>query len=211
LTWTAIRISIRLFYRRIGTFLIGNVFWILVSIPIITIPAATGALFYMVQRVVSEEEDNTPEWSGQKDFWVGLRLHWLRSTLVGFLDLAVLIVLLVTLQFYLTRSEEYLRWLAGPVLIFLVMWIGMQLFLFPLLIQFPDEPLVQLAKRAVLLVLGYPLYCLVLVVLLIVLLVASIALAGPVLFFTFSLTAVVQTIALRVIRLEQQEKNNRKR
>jgi hypothetical protein len=44
-----------------------------------------------------------------------------------------------------------------------------------------------------------------LVILLIVLLVASIALAGPVLFLTFSLTAVVQTIALRVIRFEQLE------
>jgi uncharacterized membrane protein YesL len=203
LTWTTIRISIRLFYRRIGTFLIGNVFWILVSIPIVTIPAATGALFYMVHRVVSEEEDNAPEWASHKDFWVGLRLHWLRSTVVGFLDLAALIVLLVTLQFYVMRPEEYLRWLAGPVLIFLLMWIGLQVFLFPLLIQFPDESLVQLAKRAVFLVLGYPLYCLTVIAVLVVLLVVSVALAGPVLVLLFSLLAVIQTVALRVIRIEQ--------
>lgn len=203
--WTTISTSIRLFYRRIGTFLIGNVFWILVSIPIVTIPAATGALFYMVHRVVSEEEDNAPEWAGQKDFWVGLKLHWLRSSVVGFIDLAALVVLLVTLQFYLTSPEEYLRWLAGPVLIFLLMWIGMQLFLFPLLIQFPDEPLLRLAKRALFLVLGYPLYCLVMVAISVALIVASVALAGPVLALLFSLLAVIQTIALRVIRLEQLE------
>ena len=157
----------------------------------------------MVHRVVSEEEDKAPEWASHKDFWVGLRLHWLRSSVVGFLDLAALVVLLVTLRFYLTSPEEYLRWLAGPVLIILLMWIGMQLFLFPLLIQFPDESLLQLAKRAMFLVFGYPLYCLVMVAISVVLLVVSVSLAGPVLVLTFSLLAVVQTIAFRVIRIEQ--------
>ena len=203
MAWTVIRLSFQLFYRRLGTILAGNVLWILVSIPIITIPAATGALFYLIQRVVSEEEDKAVEWASHKDFWVGLRKHWVRSSVLGFLDLAILMVLIVSLQFYLTRPEELLRWLVGPILVFILLWMGMQIFLFPLLIQQPNEPILHVAKQAMFLVIGYPLFCLQLILVMVLLLIVSIALTGPVLLILFSLLALIQTVAWRSIRIEQ--------
>ena len=210
MTWTAIRLSFRIFYRRIGTFLIGNVLWFLVSIPIVTIPAATGALFYLVHRVVAEEEDRAPEWTSHRDFWVGLRKHWLRSSVIGYLDLLALLVLLVTLRFYWTHPEDYLRWLVGPVFLILLVWIGMQMFLYPLLIKNPEEPYAQIVKEAGLLVIAYPFYCLTMATVMIVLLAVSIALAGPVLLLLFALLALIQTVALRAIRIEQMNQNRRR-
>ena len=165
----------------------------------------------MAHRVVAEEEDAAPDWSSQKDFWVGLRLHWRRSTVIGLLDLGALLVLLITLQFYWSRPEEYLRWLVGPVLLFLLVWVGMQLFLFPLLINNPELPYTQIAKQAVFLVLAYPYYSLTIAAVLIALIAVSIVLAGPVLLLTFSLLALVQTITLRTIRIQGLNRDKRKR
>lgn len=203
MAWTVTRLSFHLFYRRIGMFLAGNVLWVLVSIPIITIPAATGALFYLTQRVISEEEDKALELASHKDFWVGLRKHWARSTLLGFLDLAALLVLVVSLQFYLTRPQALLRWLVGPILIFALVWMGMQIFLFPLLIEQPDKPILQVVKQAMFLAIGYPLFNLQLILVMILLLIVCISLAGPVLVILFSLLALIQSVAWRSIRIEE--------
>jgi len=81
LAWTAFRLSFSLLFHRIGILLVANVLWILVSLPLITLPAATGALFYLTHRVVREERALDPQPARIGDFWVGLRTYWLRSTL----------------------------------------------------------------------------------------------------------------------------------
>lgn len=199
----SIHFSLRLLFRRLGIFLVGNVLWIVISIPVITIPAATGALFYLVKRVVLEETDQAPRYARISDFWVGLRRYWLRSTWLGLLDFAVLVVLIVTLQFYITRPEEIFRWIVGPVIVLLLVWLGMQLFLYPLLIDSPEKPIMHLARKAFFLVLGYPLFCLVLVLALLLLTAVSVALAGPVLLLLFSLVAIMQTVAFRATKIDQ--------
>ena len=203
LAWESIHFSLRIFYRRLGIFLLANVLWLVVSIPVITIPAATGALFYLVQRVVLEETEQAPQYARISDFWVGLRRYWLRSTWLGILNFAVLAVLVITLQFYLTRPQELLRWLAGPVMMLLLVWLGIQLFLYPLFIDSPEKPILHLARKALFLVLGYPLFCLGLVLVLLLLTAVSVALAGPVLLLLFSLVAIMQTVALRIVQIEQ--------
>ena len=157
----------------------------------------------MVQRVVAEEEDRSPEWSSHKDFWVGLRKYWLRSTLLVLLNLAVLAVLLVSLRFYMIRPEEYLRWLAGPILLLLLVFVCMQLYMFPLLLQYPEQSVLHVFRQGFLLLLAFPVHSIVLVLLMVVLTVIFAVLAGPVIFLLFSLLAVIQTIALRAIRIEK--------
>ena len=185
--------------------LAGNVLWILVSLPLITLPAATGALFYLVHRVVLEERARDPHAARAGDFWDGLRLHWPRSTLLGFLDFAALFVLVVSLQFYLWNPEEILRYLAGPTIIVFIIWAAMQLYLFPLLIVHPEEPLSAIVRRAFFLVLGQPLDSFMMVIWLLLLAAISIALAGPVLLLLFSAVALMQTMLLRLIRIARGE------
>lgn len=203
MAWTSIQLSFQIFYRRLGICLVGNILWLVVSIPVITIPAATGALFFLARRVVLEEQEQTQEYAKIGDFWVGLRSYWLVSTWLGLLDFAVLAVLIITLQFYLTRPEEPLRWLAGPVILILIIWLAMQLFLYPLLLDSPEKPILHIVREAFFLVLGHPLFCLVLVVAMLLLTAVSVALAGPVLLLLFSLLAIMQTVALHSIQIEQ--------
>lgn len=175
------------------------------SLPLITLPAATGGLFYLVNRVVSEERDLDPKPAEIGDFWVGFRSFWKRSTLLGSLDFLALAMLVVALLFYLRSPIEPFRWLIGPVFLILVVFLGMQIYLFSLLIVSPEVSIWSIFRQAFLLVLAYPLDNLILLITLIVLATVSFVLAGPVLLLLFSLLALIQTIALRLVRLDRGE------
>ena len=73
MAWMIVRLSARLFYRRLGTFLAANVLWLITSLPIVTMPAAAGGLFYLMSRVIADERDLDPDESAIGDFWVGFR------------------------------------------------------------------------------------------------------------------------------------------
>ncbi len=204
MAWEIIRLSLSLFYRRIGILLAGNVLWLLTSLPLVTLPAATGALFFLAHRVVRDERD-LDDSATISDFWAGFRRYWRRSTLLWLLDAAALMVLLVSLRFYLTSPQVLFNWLAGPVVLLLLIWLAMQVFLFPLLIIYEEKPLKEILRLASMLVLSYPLLCLGLVILMIVVFVAAVALAGPALLLLFSFVALLQTVALRVVRVVRGE------
>lgn len=205
MAWSLVRLSVILFYRRVGILLVGNLLWLFVSLPIVTIPAATGALFYLIQRVIAEERELDPEWARRQHFWDGLRLYWRRATVLGYLDVAVLLLLLFTLRFYARSSVEPLYWLIGPVAILLLVFMGMQLYLFPLLLAYPEEAIGSLFRRAFFLTLSYPLDSMLLLVWLTILVGLCLLLAGPVLLVLFSLLALIQSMALRFIRIERGE------
>lgn len=202
---SAFFIALRLFYRRLGILLTANVLWIVTSLPLVTLPAATGALFYLAHRVVLEERQRDPHYARRGDFWVGFRRYAWRSTALWLLQLLSLAVILVAVRFYVFGPVAQLRWLAGPVILILAGWLGVQLYTFPLLILFPQEPLLALIRRAFLYFLAYPLYTLLLVAWLLILTFVCVILAGPVLLVLFSLLAVVQTMSLRVLRVSEGE------
>lgn len=201
MAWTSLLLSFRLFYRRLGILLAGNVLWILSSLPLVTMPAATGALFYLVHRVILEERDLEPRYARISDFWDGFRIHWARSSKLFLLDVMAAAVLLVSLRFYGSSSYEPLRWLVGPIALLLLVWLGVQVYLFPLLIVHPEYSIWETSKGAFLAVLGKPLDTLFLLIWLVMITAVSILLAGPVLSVLFSFLALVQMVALRIIRV----------
>ena len=73
MAWTVVQLSSRLFYRRLGIFLSANLLWILCSLPLITLPAATGALFYLVSVVIAEERELEPVSAEIRHFFIGSR------------------------------------------------------------------------------------------------------------------------------------------
>lgn len=202
---SAFFIALRLFYRRLGILLTANVLWIVTSLPLVTLPAATGALFYLAHRVVLEERQRDPHYARPGDFWVGFRRYAWRSTALWLLQLLSLVIILVAVRFYVFGPVQELRWLVGPVILILAAWLGVQLYTFPLLILFPQQPLPQLIRRAFLYFLKYPFYTLLLVAWLIILTFVCTLLAGPVFLVLFSLLAVVQTMSLRVLRVSEGE------
>lgn len=205
MAWIIATISARLFYRRLGIFLAANLLWILASLPLITMPAAAGGLFYLMNRVIAEECDLEPVDATISDFWVGFRAYWQTCSWLGFLDFAAFILLSFTAYFYWQSTVEPLSWLAGPLVILLLTFLGMQMYLFPLRLAYPLESTRAIFRRAFFLVLAKPMDSALLVTWLLILTVACMTLGGPVFFLLFSAMALVQTNALRVIRIERGE------
>jgi hypothetical protein len=195
-------ISARLLFRRMGILLAGNVLWLLLTVPIVTWPAATAGLFYLCHRVVLEERALDPYYARVSDFWTGFRRYWKKSIALMILDLVVFVLLGSALWFYYTSEIEALRWLIGPVALAGLAWLGAQLYLVPQLIVAPAESVFRIAWTALLTAISFPVYTLTLLALLLVLTAICLALLGPVLLLLFAMLAITQTVALRMIRVQ---------
>ena len=205
MAWTIVIISARLLYKRLGIFLLGNLLWILTSLPLITMPAAAGGLFYLISRVIADERDLDPAEATINDFWVGFRRYWQTFSWLGLLDLIIFLLLGYTSYFYWQSNVELFNWLAGPLIIFLLTFLGMQVYLFPLQLVYPSESPARIFRRAFFLVLARPMDSMLLVSWFLILTVVCLALGGPVFLLLFSALALVQSFALRVIRIQRGE------
>jgi uncharacterized membrane protein YesL len=199
MVWDSLSTAASLIWRRMGLLVAANVLWLLLSLPIVTWPAATAGLFLLAQRVVREELDGEPVEARLSDFWDGFRQYWQRSSLLTLLDVGMLALILVALMFYIRSSVEPLRWLVGPIALVGLVWLGAQLYLYPLLLYRPSDRPWETMRTALLIALGYPLSTLSLTLTAIVLFLPAIGLAGPVLFIFFSAAAVFQTVVFRQV------------
>jgi uncharacterized membrane protein YesL len=205
MTWPTYMLALKIFWRRMGLLLVANVLWVAMTLLVVTWPAATAGLFYLVRRVADEELLADPHSATIADFWRGFREQWRRSTLLSVGNLAVLGVLLVSLRFYGEGTIEALSWLVGPISLCLVVWAGTQLFLYPLLLHRIEQSPVAIAREAFLMTISYPLTTALTLLTVLILLAAAVILAGPILFIFFSLIAVLQTVGLRAILAQRGE------
>jgi len=205
MVWESVATASRLFWRHLGMLVVANILWLLLSLLIVTWPAATAGLFYLVRRVVQEELGASPWETRIGDFWHGFRQYWLRSSLLTVIDLAGLGLIAIALMFYGGSTAEPLRWLVGPIGLIGLVWVTAQLYVYPLLLERTGSRPWQVMREALLMAIGYPLSSLSLLVTVIVLTIAAVALAGPVLFVFFSAIAMLQTVMLRHVLLHRGE------
>lgn len=175
----------------------ANVVWLALSLPIVTWPAATAGLFWLVRQVVQEELDGAPRETRLGDFWVGFRQHGIRSTVLTAIDTAAFVAIVVAILFYSQSPAEPLRWLLGPLVLIGVLWAGGQLYLYPLLLERAEQPPLQVLREALLTAVAFPPLTLALLVTSVILAAAAAVLLGPILFVFFSAIAMLQTVALR--------------
>ena len=200
-----VAVAASLVWRRLGLLVPANVLWLLLSLPIVTWPAATAGLFTLVRRVVQEELETAPREARLADFWAGFRQHGLRGSLLVVITLAGLGIIGVALRFYGGSDAEPLHWLIGPIGLIGLTWLGAQLYCFPLLLQRPASPPWEVLREAFLIAISHPLSSLSLLVTSLVLGIAAVVLAGPVLLVFFSALAMLQTVTLRRLLIDHGE------
>ncbi len=164
-----------------ATFVLANLLWLVVSIPIITLPAATAGLFAVFSPWVRGKPSEV-----FSDFFGAMRRHWLKSTLIGVLD-AVVGGLTISNFFILRLMDlELLPFLLfqGVTLIVGLLLLVTNLYIWPLLVIF-DLPLRRLLDTAFRLGLGHLPWSLVL-------------LAGTVLLLALGLVVLPAMISLTV-------------
>lgn len=123
-----------------STFVLANLLWAVLSIPLITLPAATAGLFNIMSLWVRGKSPNL-----FMDFLDGMRRCWRTSTLVALLD--VLIGGLLVLNFSIFPVMDMhnpLAFLSRSVSLFVGLTLALvNLYAWPLLVLF-DLPLPRL-------------------------------------------------------------------
>ena len=188
------------FLDKAGTFVLANLLFVLLSIPLITIPAAAVGLFATMTKWARGGQAEV-----FRDFSGGVRRHWRRATVVGVIDLLIAGLIALNLSiFRMMNSSQVVVTLSQSATLFLALTaICANLYLFPMLVIFEDVPLRRLLATSIKLVFAFPFWSLVLLAL--VALPALISLlvlpAAVLVLFTFSAVALgVSAVVWRVVK-----------
>lgn len=143
-------------FDRIMTFVLANVLWFLLALPVITLPAATAGLFATLAPLVRGRDGEL-----FATFFGTMRRQWLKSTLILVADAAI--ALLLALNFTLLSQMPLpapVFWLFRGLYIFLaISALMINLYLWPLLVLF-DFPLRRLFRVSAALAFAHPVWSL---------------------------------------------------
>jgi len=184
--------SLRLAYQNIGALLRMNLLWLLCSLPIITWPSATAALYAVCYAITRGQEVNAQQ------FFAGFKRYFVAGLLLGVINSLLLVVLAYGVAFYFNQPD-WLQLATGPSLLLLVLFLLLQLYLYPLLVAQTEPRLMWMYRNAIILVLRHPLFSLAMFVLLTVWLLLCLVLAGPILFIAAPVTAMIQCQTLKAL------------
>jgi uncharacterized membrane protein YesL len=194
--WLVLMDSFRLTFQKIGLLLTLNILWWLFTLLIVTWPPATAGLYYVARRLANPDESEQTTW---RDFFVGFKLYWLKSWQLTAVNLVIGGVILFGFRFYLGLEDSLLGWVAAPIFYILLVWLGLQLYLFPLLIEQTDKLVRLIFRNAFVLLLGHVGLSVWLSLLLLSIILVASVLTGPVLLILISFLAIAQTLALQSI------------
>lgn len=124
-------------WRFIGKFfdiIILNLLWIICSIPIITIGAATTAVYYVTLKLARDEEGSIV-----KGFFTSFKENFKQSTIIWIIMLVVGIPLGMDLYFFVLMRETFTQfqiWLTALVIVFVFIYLCVLIYVFPLQAKF---------------------------------------------------------------------------
>lgn len=132
----------------------ANVFWIVLSLPLITAPAAFAGLArfsYLAHRQATVSMD---------EFWQGFRENIRRGALIGVLNVVVVVVNVGNLLAYQTSDGAGVVVLRVIWLVALIGWFAVQLYVWPLLYAMEQPSLKGAYRNAGVMLLLNPLFTL---------------------------------------------------
>jgi uncharacterized membrane protein YesL len=184
---------------RWGTFILANLLWVFMTLPIVTIPAATAGLFAVISKGVRGKRSQVFQ-----DFFEAVRQHWRTSTLLGLLDAAVVALIMLNWSIFpLMEMSNPLAILSRSMTVFAgVMLLAVNLYAWSLLALL-DMPLKMLLKTSLQLVFLHPLWSIGLMIAAALPIVLSLVIlpGAVIVLFTFSCSAyIVNWGAWRIIR-----------
>ena len=152
-----------------GDLMFSNVLWVLLILPVITIPPALAGLYYATLQLVHNKSGT------RQKFFEGFKKYFRPSYGWFFLNIIVVGLLFFNINLSIRFPEVWwLELLRGFYWIILGIWMLLQFYTFPLLIQ-QEKPRLGLALRnSAVLWLKHSVFSLLLSVVIIVLIVVSI-------------------------------------
>jgi uncharacterized membrane protein YesL len=140
----------------LGTFVLANLLWVIMSVPLITMPLATVGLFQIASKRVRGKE---PEFF--QDFFSAMRRYWAQSMVIGLIDALAGGIVVMNLSILVTMDSTnplaVLSW-CTTLFVGLVLLLA-NLYIWSLLVVV-EEPVSQIIKISLKLVVVHPLWSL---------------------------------------------------
>lgn len=128
-------------FERYGwLYIVCNLFAALISIPVVTAPAAYAGLSRLSHAA---QTSPTTDFS---EFWSGVRQHLWQGSLMGIANIAIFGILWVNFASYGSRTDLLFVILRTMWAIVLVSWISLQLYVWPILEEM-EQPDLRIGLR----------------------------------------------------------------
>ena len=168
----------------------ANMLWFVLSLPIVTAPAAWAGLIHFSYAAQTQPQVSL------EDFWAGFKANFWRGLLIGVLTLAIVYVNVVNMANFRVQNALVTGTLRALWLGVIGLWLTVQVYMWPLLEAMAQPAMGGALRNALVMIVQNPLYTLGLWV--VVLLVVAISTAFfPVWFLlTGSTLAILSTAAV---------------
>jgi len=188
-TWGIITLSFRQTFHRLAFWILPNLWAVLLSIPIITWPAAKSALYKTIADGLCDPfaiRIKTRQVFRQAFFF-----YLKKSLLLSLVNLLVFFIIIFAVFFWVTQEQPVLNFLAIISLYFLAVWWFCQPFLFPMMVELPSLSIIQLIRQTLGLISHYPLQAFITTFVTTLITILGLVLMGPALLLTPSLAALI--------------------
>jgi uncharacterized membrane protein YesL len=151
-SFLAPRSSLFDYLHTASRFMVANLLWVIFSLPLVTMPAATAGLFVVMMEMV---RGRSPE--PLAEFWGGLRRYWFKSTVLGLLNLFIATLIGLNLLIFGRMEMGQLPAVlsAGATILAFVLLLMVNFYAWPLLVVL-DLPLRGLLEKSFKLALAHP-------------------------------------------------------
>ena len=110
-----------------------NILWLLCCIPIVTIGPATTALYYVMLKLVKDEEGSLT-----KNFFHSFKQNLKQGMIIGCIMLLVGLFFWFDIQYYLQQNTTFSFILVVVMMILTVVYICMSIYIYPILARFDN-------------------------------------------------------------------------
>jgi len=182
--------GLRHFNHRGYIYIWGNLIWVILSLPIITAPAAWAGLVKM-----SFLAQTTPT-ANVNDLWEAFRTYWREGILMGIANILIVGLNLYNLAVYWDANGQIFILLRYIWVFILVSWLVLQFYLWPLFFAMKEPALGGALRNAVVMVLLNPGFTLGVWLMVLLIVAVSTILAIPWLLLTVGALAAIATAAV---------------
>lgn len=171
--------------------MLANIFWVFLTIPVVTAPAALAGLFYNSQQLAEGESE------GWKTFFIGMRKYlW-----AGYKWALVNLFVLASLYFYLWYFSGNDSLMGSLIRAFdlgvAFWWLIVQIFVFPFMLYQEKPGLLHAMRNSLVIYARYPGITLVVVLEIIILIAVSTWLRAPWIILTAGICSYLSTYAVK--------------
>lgn len=185
-------LAFKVCYRHLGFLILLNLYFLLLSLPLITFPGAKTAMYNIVHDFLFDPLYKTT--NPLREMANRLQIQFKRSLYVEVSKLITFLIIFVSIVFWVSRPEPWQRFVAIIAIYGLVFWQLVSTFIYPVMVNKQEASIYNSIRITGRLVLSKPFECFFYAFISFLLSLVGVLLMGPILVVFPVLIAILSTL-----------------